>query len=51
MQISTLRKIIKAIGGALDVLARFPKGTVKIEQFAPSSRRPGQLGAQELQLT
>jgi transcriptional regulator with XRE-family HTH domain len=33
MQISTLRKIVKALGGELEVLARFPKGTVKIEQF------------------
>ena len=30
MQISTLRKIVKALGGELEVLARFPKGTVKI---------------------
>ena len=33
MQISTLRKIIKALGGELEVLARFPRGTVRIEQF------------------
>jgi len=33
MQISTLRKIVKALGGELEVLARFPKGTVRIEQF------------------
>ena len=35
MQISTLRKIVKALGGELEVLARFPKGTVKIDQFDP----------------
>jgi len=51
MQISTLRKIVKALGGELEVLARFPKGTVKIDQFDPSPHRPGHLGAQELQLT
>ena len=48
MQISTLRKIVKALGGELEVLARFPKGTVKIDQFDPSRRRsrhpaPGKL--------
>src|SRR5437868_11104917 len=41
MQISTLRKIVRALGGELEVLARFPKGTVKIEQFEQGhSRRP-----------
>src|SRR5271154_3792162 len=39
MQISTLRKIIKALGGELEVLARFPKGTVKIDQFDRAQRR------------
>ena len=38
MQVSTLRKIVKALGGELEVLARFPKGTVKIDQFDPSHR-------------
>lgn len=33
MQISTLRKIIKALGGELEVLAKFPKGTIRIEPF------------------
>lgn len=33
MQISTLRKIVAALGGELEVLARFPQGTVRIEQF------------------
>lgn len=37
MQISTLRKIIQALGGELEVLARFPRGTVKINQFQPAS--------------
>ena len=39
MQISTLRKIVQALGGKLEVLARFPKGTVKIAQFDRSHRR------------
>ncbi len=51
MQISTLRKIVKALGGELEVLAKFPKGTVKIDQFGPAHRRPGQHVPQELQLT
>jgi transcriptional regulator with XRE-family HTH domain len=50
MQISTLRKIIKALGGELEVLARFPKGTVKIDQFDPSHRRSQHLGPGELHL-
>lgn len=44
MQISTLRKIVTALGGELEVLAKFPKGTVKIAQFqtrrGKSRRRP-----------
>src|SRR5271165_1043829 len=51
MQISTLQKIVKALGGELEVLAKFPKGTVKIDQFDPSHRRPGHPVPQELQLT
>jgi hypothetical protein len=48
IQISTLRKIVMALGGELEVLARFPKGTVRIDQFDPSPRRtrhhePGEL--------
>jgi hypothetical protein len=35
MQISTLSKIIKALGGELEVRAKFPKGVVKIDQFTP----------------
>lgn len=50
MQISTLRKIVKALGGELEVLARFPKGTVKIDQFDPSHRRHRRQGPEELQL-
>jgi transcriptional regulator with XRE-family HTH domain len=39
MQISTLRKIVAALGGELQVLAKFPKGIVKIDQFNQVSRR------------
>jgi transcriptional regulator with XRE-family HTH domain len=33
MYISTLRHIIRAMGGNLDIIARFPDGDVKINQF------------------
>jgi transcriptional regulator with XRE-family HTH domain len=36
MQISTLRRIVNALGGELEVSARFPSGTVKIEPFNES---------------
>jgi transcriptional regulator with XRE-family HTH domain len=38
MQISTLRRIVKALGGELEVFAKFPKGSVKIDQFDSPSR-------------
>lgn len=34
MYISTLRSHIEAMGGQLEVMARFPDGTVKISNFA-----------------
>jgi transcriptional regulator with XRE-family HTH domain len=51
MQISTLRKIVEALGGELQVIARFPKAAVKIDQFNKpgSSPRRHQRGT-ELQL-
>ena len=39
MQISTLRRIVNALGGELEVRAKFPKGAVTIDQFNPSRRR------------
>ena len=33
MYISTLRNFIKAMGGDLEIIARFPDGSVKITQF------------------
>jgi transcriptional regulator with XRE-family HTH domain len=33
MQISTLRRIVSALGGELEVFAKFPIGRVKIEPF------------------
>src|SRR4051812_48697339 len=37
MQVSTLQKIIEALGGELDLIARFPKGSVKIGRLTPST--------------
>jgi hypothetical protein len=33
MYISTLRGFVKAMGGELEITARFPEGSVKIKQF------------------
>jgi transcriptional regulator with XRE-family HTH domain len=50
MQVSTLRKIVKALGGELEVLAKFPKGTVKIDQFDPSPRHAKRATSEAVQL-
>ena len=34
MYLSTLRSHIEAMGGELDVIARFPEGSFKINNFA-----------------
>lgn len=41
MQISTLRKIIAALGGELEVTARFPNATVLISPFSSTSTNAG----------
>jgi transcriptional regulator with XRE-family HTH domain len=51
MQVSTLQKIVKALGGELEVLAKFPKGTIKIDQFDGRRGRPRHRQTDELQLT
>ena len=33
MYVSTLRNVIKAMGGDLEIIAKFPDGTVQISQF------------------
>ncbi|MEE8297406.1 MAG: XRE family transcriptional regulator [Hyphomicrobium sp.] len=33
MYISTLRKFIEAMGGELDITARYPEGSVRLNQF------------------
>jgi transcriptional regulator with XRE-family HTH domain len=52
MQISTLQRIVKALGGELEVIARFPKGAVKIDQFDLAKHPAGyqRHGPGELQL-
>jgi len=33
MYISTMRKYIEAMGGELEIIAKFPEGNVKVEKF------------------
>ena len=33
MYISTIRKYIEAMGGELEIVAKFPEGNVKVETF------------------
>ena len=33
MYVSTLRRYVEALGGELDIIARFPEGNVRIKQF------------------
>jgi hypothetical protein len=33
MYVSTLRRFVEAMGGELEIIARFPDGTVRINQF------------------
>lgn len=40
MYISTLRAHIEAMGGELEVIARFPEGSVRISNFADLEREP-----------
>lgn len=40
MQISTLEKIVKVLGGELEVIARFPKRAVRISPFGSKHRHP-----------
>ena len=38
MYVSTLRRYIEAMGGHLDIVARFPEGDVRINQFEDIER-------------
>ncbi|HET7231631.1 MAG TPA: helix-turn-helix transcriptional regulator [Longimicrobium sp.] len=33
MYLSTLRRYVRALGGELDIIARFPEGSVRVDQF------------------
>lgn len=33
MQISTLRRLVRALGGELDIVVRLPKGNIRLTQF------------------
>ncbi len=50
MQMSTLRCFVAAPGGELDVIARFPRGAVRIDQFDALRRRDTHLARMELRL-
>ncbi len=39
MQVSTLKKIIEALGGRLQIIAQFPKADVEISQFEKKARK------------
>jgi hypothetical protein len=41
MYVSSLRSYIQALGGDLEIIARFPDGAVRITQFADIGRDPG----------
>lgn len=38
MQISTLQRLVNALGGELEIIAHLPRGDVRIRQFAPTCR-------------
>jgi len=50
MQISTLKGIVQALGGELSVLAKFPRGTVRVRQFDRSRRHRPSSRPRELTL-
>lgn len=37
MQVSTLQRLIEALGGSLELIAHLPKGDVRITQFMPKA--------------
>ena len=37
MQISTLRRLIEALGGQLEIIAHLPRGDIRISQFKEAS--------------
>jgi DNA-binding XRE family transcriptional regulator len=39
MQISTLNRLVEALGGSLELIAHMPKGDVRLTQFSNPRRR------------
>jgi hypothetical protein len=39
IQVSALQKIVEALGGELEIVAKFSKGTIKISQFVNAGRK------------
>lgn len=37
MQVSTLRRLVEALGGQLEIIAHLPKGDIRIRQFKEAS--------------
>ena len=37
MQVSTLRRLIEALGGQLEIIAHLPRGDIRIRQFQEAS--------------
>lgn len=52
IQVSTLQKIIEALGGELNLVAKFPKGEVRIRQYANTRLKGTKLSVpmQEIEL-
>ena len=39
MQVTTLQRLVEAMGGKLEIVARFPKGSVGIRQFKKDRKK------------
>jgi len=38
MQISTLQRLVRALGGELEIVAHLPRGDIRLSQFAEATR-------------
>ena len=50
IQVGTLQRIVAALGGKLEITAKFPKGRVAIRPFGTQGRRKGRSAAGDLEL-
>ncbi len=50
IQVGTLQRIVAALGGKLQITAKFPKGRVVIRQFQPGRPRKTRAHLHDLQL-